>query len=157
MHRIAWFAIVCALLTACSSGKQCTAIGTQVGVGVQIKGPLAARASSASMEVCWDGGCEEARVELQPTRRTVTETCAGDTCSATSVPDGGKHAFGDVPGLPERPVRVRLALLDAGGEPVLERAIDVTPRLRYPNGPDCGGGGPNAALTVEGDGVVREG
>ncbi|TMR96676.1 hypothetical protein [Nonomuraea basaltis] len=157
MHRVVSLAVFCLLLAGCSDDKECTLIGTPVGVSVNVKGPLAGRAAAASMEVCWDGACESARVELMPTHRAGKETCSGDTCAVTPVPDGGKHGFGDVPGLPDRPVRVRLELLDAAGASVFERLLEVTPRLRYPNGPDCGAGGPNAMLTVEGDGAVREG
>ncbi|WP_188187434.1 hypothetical protein [Nonomuraea sp. SYSU D8015] len=157
MHRLAWLAVAGALITGCSPDAPCTLIGTPVGVSVNVKGPPAGRAAATSMEVCWDGACKTARAELMPSTRPGKETCSGDTCSMSAVPDGGKHAFGDVPGLPDRPVRVRLTLLDAEGEPVLERTLDVTPRLRYPNGPECGAGGPQAVLTVEGDGVVREG
>ncbi|TMR14911.1 hypothetical protein ETD86_28105 [Nonomuraea turkmeniaca] len=154
MRQLVWPALACALLAGCSADRDCTAIGTPVGLSVHVNGPLAGRATAVSMEVCWDGACKPAHVELMPSTRPGKESCSGDTCSVTAVPDGGKHAFGDVPGLPDRPVRVRLALLDAEGAPVLDRMLDLTPRLRYPNGPACGAGGPNAVLTVEGDGLV---
>jgi hypothetical protein len=154
MRRLLWPVLACALLTGCSADPECTTIGTPVGVSVHVKGPLAGRAAAASMEVCWDGACKSAHVELMPSIRPGKESCSGDTCSVTAVPDGGKHAFGDLPGLPDRPVRVRLRLLDADEAPILDRGLDVTPRLRYPNGPDCGAGGPNAVLTVDGAGLV---
>ncbi|MEU8395647.1 hypothetical protein AB0C28_10700 [Nonomuraea sp. NPDC048892] len=151
--------LACAfLLTAgCSDARPCTLIGARVGLSVHVRAPLAARAESVEMDVCWDGSCRQARTPLHPSSRPGQETCSGDTCAAPAVPTGDENGFGEVQGLPERPVRVRLTLRGAGTEPVLERTIEVTPRGVFPNGPDCGKAGPQAVLTVEGDGTVRSG
>ncbi|GAA3706862.1 hypothetical protein GCM10022224_085460 [Nonomuraea antimicrobica] len=158
MHRLAAPALLLALLltAACSDEVICTAIGTPVGVSVNVKAPLAARAESAEMEVCWDGSCERTRADLYPSTRPGTQTCSGDSCGVSAVPTADKHGFGDVQGLPKRQVQVRLTLRDAGSEPILERTVAVTPKGRFPNGPRCGEGGPNAVLTVEADGTLRE-
>ena len=155
MHRLAALAAVSALLTGCQSDAPCTLIGTSVGVGVNVEAPLAAKAESVSMEVCWDGTCRPVSVELRPSTR-MTGTCSGDTCSASGVPTADKHGFGDVKGLPKRKVEVRLTLRDASSAPILRRTAEVTPKGSFPNGPRCGEGGPSTALTVGGDGVVRE-
>ncbi|MFC5829278.1 hypothetical protein [Nonomuraea insulae] len=157
MLRLALLATALLLTAGCSEEVMCTAIGTPVGVGVTVKGRLAAEAGSAVMEVCWDGACKQARAELYPSSRAGQESCSGDTCSVTAVPTEDKHGFGDVAGLPKRPVEVRLALRGGGSEPVLERTVKVTPKGSFPNGPECGEAGPQIVLTVEGDGTVREG
>ncbi|MEU6710477.1 hypothetical protein ABZ897_03260 [Nonomuraea sp. NPDC046802] len=148
--------LLAALLAGCSSTHPCTMVGTPVGVSVHVQAPLAARAQSVSMEVCWDGSCRPVRSDLMPSTKADGSTCSGDTCSATAVETGDKNTFGDVQGLPARAVRVRLKLLDAEAAPVFDRTLDVTPKMRYPNGPECGAGGPNAVLTVGADGTVRE-
>ncbi|MEV0306962.1 hypothetical protein [Nonomuraea fuscirosea] len=151
--------LACALLltAGCSDDVPCTLIGAAAGVSVHVREPLAARTESVELDVCWDGSCRQARATLHPSSRPGQETCSGDTCAVQAVPTGDKNGFGDVQGLPERPVRVRLTLRGGGSEPVLERTIEVTPRGLYPNGPDCGKAGPQAVLTVAGDGTVRTG
>ncbi|MEV0383799.1 hypothetical protein [Nonomuraea sp. NPDC050643] len=152
-------ALLAALLFAagCSNERPCTAIGTPVGVGVQVEGALADKAQTAVMEVCWDGACRQARTDLQPSTQAVEQTCPeGDSCSATMAPTGGKHGFANVAGLAKRPVEVRLTLRDAASAPVMERTVTATPKGRFPNGPECGEGGPNIELTIEADGTVRE-
>jgi hypothetical protein len=67
------------------------------------------------------------------------------------IPTGGKHGFAELPGLPASPVRVTLTL--DGGRP---QTLEVRPAFLYPNGPNCGGGGPQAQLIVGPDGVATE-
>ncbi|MEU4223220.1 hypothetical protein AB0F17_02900 [Nonomuraea sp. NPDC026600] len=126
-------------------------------MGVTVEAPFAADAKSVSMEVCWNGGCKSAVVTLNPSSRAGEETCSGDTCSVGLVPTGGKNGFGTVEGLPKQPVEVRLDLRDTASRSVLQRAIKVTPQGRFPNGPQCGQGGPNVELIIKGDGTLREG
>ncbi|GAA3539817.1 hypothetical protein GCM10022419_019820 [Nonomuraea rosea] len=156
MHRLAVLAAVSALLTGCQSEPSCRLLHVVVGVGVSIEAPLAARTETVSIQVCWDGACRPADVTLSPSTRMESSTCSGDTCSARGVRTGDKHGVGEVEGLPKRPVEVRLKLLGAAADPVLERTVTVTPKGSFPNGPDCGEGGPSTALTVSRDGVVRE-
>ncbi|WP_201761470.1 MULTISPECIES: hypothetical protein [unclassified Nonomuraea] len=155
MHRLALIAALFAVaLSGCSDGSECTAIGTPVGVSVRVKAPIAASAETAEMQVCWDGACKPARAELRVSQETGEGGCDGDTCEATAVPTDDKVGFATVPGLPKQPVEVRLTL--RGSEPVAEHTLTVTPKGRFPNGPECGEGGPNVVLTVEADGTVRE-
>ncbi|TDE39881.1 hypothetical protein E1295_32590 [Nonomuraea mesophila] len=157
MHRLALIAALFAVaLSGCSDGGTCTGIGTPVGVSVRVKAPIAASAGAAEMEVCWDGACRPARAELRVAQGTGKGSCEGDTCRASAVPTDDKLGFATVPGLPKRPVEVRLTLTGTGSEPVAEHTVTVTPKGRFPNGPECGEGGPNVVLTVEADGTVRE-
>ncbi|MFD0686540.1 hypothetical protein [Actinomadura fibrosa] len=146
-------------LAACGSGtlgaeRPCTAIGSAPGIGLSVRAPDAARVSSASLRVCWDGTCREPALELRPSSTAVPAGCDGDgpdaACGAVSSPDGGKTGFAQVTGLPKAPVRAVLVLRDARGRTVLDRRIDLTPKATFPNGPHCGEGGPQAALTVAG-------
>jgi hypothetical protein len=50
---------------------------------------------------------------------------------------------------------VTLTLTGPDGQ-VLERELEVTPEVTYPNGPQCGGGGVQAGLVVGASGYVRE-
>ncbi len=144
-------------LTGCglAEPRTCTGIGTPVGVGVTVEPPLAAEAREVAMEVCWDGACRKPRLELFPDTRAGQQTCAGDTCSVTAVPLASKSGFGDVAGLPKRPVEVRLTLYGARREKLLDTTAQVTPKGRFPNGPGCGEGGPNARILVQGTGTIR--
>lgn len=144
-------------LTGCglAEPRACTLIGTPVGVGVTVEPPLAARVAAAEVEVCWDGSCRRPRLALHPATRAGEQTCAGESCSARMEPTGGVTGFADVAGLPKRPVRVRLILRDSLGTKVSDTAIEVTPQGRFPNGPDCGEGGPNAMVVVDRHGTAR--
>ncbi|MER6951656.1 hypothetical protein ABT294_47330 [Nonomuraea sp. NPDC000554] len=158
MRRLAVIVAAAAMLTGCGSEPPhpCTLIGTPVGVGLTVEAPLAAKVRSATLEVCWDGSCRRPRLELFQGSRAGEQTCSGDTCSAVAVPTAEKQGFADVAGLPKRLVEVRLTLRGARGASLLDRTVRVTPKGRFPNGPECGEGGPNAMLTVDGGGSVRE-
>ncbi|WP_149257671.1 hypothetical protein [Actinomadura sp. K4S16] len=142
-------------LAACGSegdgaGRLCTLIGTDPGVSLVI--PDGSRAASASLRVCWDGMCQEPRIELGPTSKTVSTGCDGDgpdaVCGASASPDGGKRAFARVEGLPKAPVRVTLKLRDAEGRTFVDERLDVTPKATFPNGRHCPEGAPQVGLTV---------
>ncbi|WP_157245835.1 hypothetical protein [Nonomuraea typhae] len=138
-HRtLGLLAILLLPLAACQSERICTAIGTPVGIQVDVAPPLAGRVAAAEMEVCQAGACRPARLEL---------FVAGG---------GGSNGFGDVRGLSKEPARVALKLTSPGGDTLVDRRVEVVPRGRYPNGPDCGEGGPNARVVVDGDGTLRE-
>jgi hypothetical protein len=140
-----------ALLTACGaqarSGWACTAIAVPVGIGVEIAPSVAARFASLSLDVCWNGSCHTYPVALSPSTTAVDSTCTGtgpdDACTAHMRETGGKNGFADIPDLPAGPVQVTLSGV----------TLTVTPKLRYPNGPGCGGGGPQAHLVVDQNGV----
>jgi hypothetical protein len=126
-----------------------------VGVGIDLSPGIAAKVSGATLLACWAGGCTTRKVELEPSTATGPTTCTGDkpsnVCSASMTPTGGKHGFADLPGLPAAPVRVTVTL---SGFP--EQTLDVTPTMSYPNGPDCGPGGPQARLVVDDTGKMTE-
>jgi hypothetical protein len=160
MRVLPLLAMLLAAVTACGapagSGGEvaCTAIGTPVGIGIDVS-PHADKADSATLVACWQAGCTTRTVRLYPTSGDGTTTCTGDkpsdSCSVGQIPTGGKDGFADLPGLPASPVRVTLTL--EGGRP---QTLEVTPAFSYPNGPNCGGGGPQAQLIVGPDGVVTE-
>jgi hypothetical protein len=77
-------------------------------------------------------------------------------CGAQAVPTGGKNGFASVPSLPERTVDATLTLTDAAGAQLVEQTLRITPKMLYPNGPDCGGGGPQTGLLVSPNGTVSE-
>ncbi|MEU0571741.1 hypothetical protein ABZ297_40970 [Nonomuraea sp. NPDC005983] len=158
MRRLAVIVAAAAVLTGCASEplRPCTLVGTPVGVGLSVAAPLAAKVRSATVEVCWDGSCRRPRLELYQGSRAGEQTCSGEACSAVAVPTAEKHGFADVAGLPKRPVEVRLTLRGARGASLLDTTVRVTPKGRFPNGPECGEGGPNAMLTVDAGGNVRE-
>ncbi|MEU7897774.1 hypothetical protein AB0B45_33555 [Nonomuraea sp. NPDC049152] len=143
-------------LSGCAAEQACTLIGTPVGISVRVDAPLADRVSAAELTACWNGSCRTAEVELHPAGGVARQTCEGEACTAEIEPTGGKQGFGDVAGLPKAPVRVALRLKGQGGEAVVERELTVTPVGSFPNGPNCGEGGPQAAIAVSGSGVVSE-
>ncbi|GLY70869.1 hypothetical protein Atai01_74880 [Amycolatopsis taiwanensis] len=141
------------LLTACGTqagapGRPCTEIAALVGINVRITPSVAGRfADTTSLEACWNGSCHTYPFVLSPATTAADSTCAGtgpdDTCSAQVRETGGKTGFAVIPELPAAPVRVTFA-----GE-----TLTVTPKAVYPNGPDCGTGGPQVELTVDENGV----
>ncbi|WP_207947008.1 hypothetical protein, partial [Actinomadura sp. 7K507] len=136
----------------------CTAIGSPSGLGVDVRAPDASRVASASLRVCWNGVCQEPRIELRASSKSVPMDCEGDepdaACGASASPDGGKTGFAQVQDLPKSPVQVTLTLSDAQGGTLVERRVDVTPEATFPNGEHCGEGGPQARLTVAGGAVT---
>jgi hypothetical protein len=165
MRIVGVLALVTVLSACASSGgagseHACTLIAASTGISVRIAPPLAADVSAATLEACWDGECREEHLHLSPSTAAGETTCTGDgaddACSAQVIVNGGKQAFIDLPDLPTAPVRITLNLSDLGGDSILERTLDVTPRSTYPNGPDCGGGGTQARLAVDADGNVSD-
>lgn len=142
-----------ALLAACGTqagapDRACTAIGTRVGIGVEIAPSVAARfADTMNVEVCWNGSCHNYPVALSPSTAAVDSSCTGtgpdDACSARVQETGGKNGFADIFDLPTSPVQLTLSGV----------TLTVTPKLWYPNGPDCGAGGPQANVVVDETGV----
>ncbi|MFD1934141.1 hypothetical protein ACFSKW_21985 [Nonomuraea mangrovi] len=143
-------------LSGCAAERACTLIGTPVGIAVRVDAPLAGRVSAAELTACWDGSCRTAKVELHPAGGVARQTCEGEACTAEVEPTGGKQGFVDVAGLPKARVRATLRLTGPTGEAVVERELTVTPKGAFPNGPDCGEGGPQASIAVSGSGEVSE-
>jgi hypothetical protein len=161
--KIAVLVLTVSCLAGCgetAGNRTCTMIGASAGVSLRIAAPLAAEVDHASMKVCWDGVCREPTLILSPSTTTGPQTCSGQgpaaACGVSAVPDGGRYGFGDVPGLPKKPVRVTLVLTDAKGRRVLDRNVDVTPKGTFPNGPDCSELDPQAGVVAE-NGLLREG
>lgn len=158
VRRLLTITALCAALTGCAlfEPRACTMIGTSVGVSMDIKAPLAARVAHAEVEVCWSGRCRTSKAMVNQGSRTVEETCSGDTCSARAEPTADKWGFADVADLPKSPVELRVILRDGKNAQILSVKGTVTPKGQFPNGPDCGEGGPQAGVTIEGDGTMRE-
>ncbi|MFI9011821.1 hypothetical protein ACIGNX_31745 [Actinosynnema sp. NPDC053489] len=155
-----WPLGVLVLTAACGAvgsgeGAGCTLIGTQVGVGVEVAHPDVV---SGTVEVCWDGSCATPALELRPSSRVVATTCTGagpdDSCSARTEPTDARTGFAVVPDLPARPVSVTLRLLDRSGHTLVDREVELTPGMSFPNGPHCPAGGPQAGISVAADGSV---
>jgi hypothetical protein len=157
MRALPLLAVLLAATTACGSqagpggGRICTAIGTPVGVGIDLQPAAAAKVSDATVVACWPGACVTRVVGLRPSTAAGSETCTGGNCSMRAVPTGGKQGFADLPGLPSAPVQFTVKL--AG---FADQTLDVTPKLSYPNGPDCGAGGPQAQVFVDDTGRATE-
>lgn len=142
-----------ALVTACSAQATapihpCPAIGSVVGIGVQIDPEVADRfGSTEPIQVCWQGKCESAPVLLTPATVAMGTECTEQACSAHMRETGGKTGIATIPDLPAAPVTVTFA----------GQTLTVTPKQAQPNGPGCGAGGAQAQLTVDATGVRASG
>ncbi|MTD54829.1 hypothetical protein [Amycolatopsis pithecellobii] len=98
-----------------------------------------------SLDVCWNGSCHTYPLTSNSETVAAGATCTGpaDACMARMRETGGKTGFAMIPGLPAAPVQVIFA----------GQTATVAPEIRYPNGPDCGGGGPQGQLTVDEKGM----
>jgi hypothetical protein len=143
--------------------RACTQIGVPVGVNVEVRAPFAEDVHMATLHVCWDGKCVTPPLELHTSSVAGDTTCIGnrpeDSCSAqvssaqTPSSNADKSGFASIPDLPARPVEATLTLDDPQPR---EREIQLHPKMHFPNGPLCQGGGPQAGLVVSGDGSVHE-
>ncbi|MBN6035256.1 hypothetical protein [Amycolatopsis sp. 195334CR] len=121
-----------AVLTACvGEGKACTLIATRTGVGVEVDPAL--RAATGTLELCWDNRCKTHDLGLRH----------------------GTDGFADVPDLPLTEMSATVRLAGAAGERLVEQSLLMTAAQTFPNGPDCGAGGPQQNLVVEASGAVR--
>lgn len=145
--------LAAALITGCApEPRACGLVAAVPGVGLTIEAPLASRVTRASMEVCWDGACRSSPLVLTPVRPSGAAVCAGESCPAAMVAAQG---FAGMPGLPKRPVRVRVTLAGAGDDELFDESLDVTPRGSFPNGPGCGESGPAARIAAGANGDLR--
>jgi hypothetical protein len=145
------------LLTGCSGPElACTMIAAPSGVGVTVAKDIAAEVTSVRLTVCHNGDCQDHAVELSPGSISVDQGCSGtdpdSACSATAVPDGTKAGFADVPGLPAGPITISATLTRSNKRTPL-KAVEVTSKTVYPNGPLCGGEGNQARVTISADGL----
>ncbi|PXY34404.1 hypothetical protein BAY59_02415 [Prauserella coralliicola] len=167
MRRLSLLALLLVAGCGTSAGTgggqvACTEIGAPRGVSVDLApGPAAAAASTAALEACWAGKCRTYPLELSPSTEAIDTGCGGDqpdaVCSAEVRETGGKHGFATVDDLPELPVRVTLTITGDDGAETSRQTLDITPEPVYPNGPHCPAMGPQAKLTVDADGTVRDG
>lgn len=154
-HPVAWLAAL-VTLTGCGlqPGKPCTAVAARVGVGVQVEPPLADRVNYATLRMCWDGSCQTLTMALDRVTQADSQGCSGtdpdDVCHARAVPTGSLAGFADMSKLPKKPVQVTVVLRGTSEDQVFDQRITVTPKGVFPNGPDCGEGGPQAHLLVVG-------
>jgi hypothetical protein len=145
------------VLAACSPPEPgCPEIGSPSGVAVTVLAPYAAQVQGLRLEVCWSGRCTEETVELSPGSDTVDQGCSGsdadDTCSATAVPNGTLVGFLPVAQLPTGEVTVR-GTVTAGGRTVPLTRVTRNAGTTFPNGPRCGPGGNQLAVTIDRAGI----
>ncbi|WP_344940808.1 hypothetical protein [Actinomadura miaoliensis] len=123
-------------LAGCAPGGgevACPAILVREGVALRVKAPLAGRAESATVTVCWDGRCRNSGdLELMPSTVAVPQDCPSGppdgSCGASASPTGDAGAFFDLKGLPSEPVEVAVVLRDGDGGKLFDRKVTVTPK-----------------------------
>ncbi|SDC44084.1 hypothetical protein [Actinokineospora iranica] len=155
----ALFALCLSALLGCGSSPgagdpPCTAIGSPAAISLDISPETAPAISAATppptgqLTACWGGECRTAQLDLRAATSAGATTCVDENCSAQMTPTGGLAGFVELPDLPkDTPVAVTLAL---GGA---EHRVEVVPRATFPNGPECGEGGPQARLTLNQGGL----
>ena len=145
------------VMSACATPSvACTDIGAANGIGVTVVAPLASEVTGLTLTVCRADRCQEVAADLSPGSVTVGETCSGtapdDVCSASATPDGTAVGFGLVADLAEGPVMVS-ARYQRSRRSVSTAPLTVTARGVYPNGPDCGAAGYQAAVRLTASGL----
>ena len=144
------------VLAACSPPEvACTEIASPSGVGVTVAAPYAEQVDELRLEVCWSGRCTEGTVALGPGSDTVDSGCSGprpeDTCSATAVPNGTRVGF--LPAeLPAGEVTIS-GTVTVGGRAETLAGLTRSAEPTYPNGPRCGPGGNQVAVTLDRTGI----
>ncbi|MBP2330856.1 hypothetical protein JOF56_011241 [Kibdelosporangium banguiense] len=169
MHRNLTAAIVLTAittLTACGGGAgspggiPCPGLAVRKGISLDIDPMYAPQVGSATLMSCWGGVCTDSPMDLMPASKPSALPCTGTgpdaACGAAAVPTGGKSGFADLPSLAATPGEITLKLLDAGGAELRTQSLMVTPEIKYPTGPECGGGTPQAGLQVAPDGTLSE-
>ncbi len=156
-------ALFAAATTACHAaapvGQACTEIGAQPGVSVVVERAVVERTTATDpltlrLRIC-QTDCVDQTVELQPGSVTVDEDCPTTdpgkdpdvSCSASSSPDGTLIGFADVATLTAGPVQISGTIRSGTGTTKLAQ-VTVTAETTYPNGRDCPGEAPQAAVRV---------
>ena len=118
-NRTLWFLMATLVIggSGCSNSRQCTLIGAESGVSVELKGVPVAQGNT--VRVCVDGECNEVRV-ADPSAPTFVKTSQIKSERTTAV--------------------VVSAQDSKGGELIPDTEILVRPERRQPNGPGrpCG-------------------
>ena len=126
------------------------------GVSVTVDRSLAPEVAALRLTVCSADNCVTRPVELAPGSDTVGGGCTGpdpdDSCSASATPNGSKVGFLEVTELAAGPVRIS-ATASVSGRAKRYPEVTVTAATVYPNGPNCGGSGTQAAVTLGVDGL----
>ncbi|WP_173137668.1 hypothetical protein [Kibdelosporangium persicum] len=154
-------ALATAALTACGTEiGDCSGAAIRQGISVDVDPAYAPKVGSARLSACWNGSCQHSALEFYPSTAGKSSSCPSggpDTaCAARMAPTGGLHSFADLRELPAGPVEVTLTLIDPAGAGLGAHQVVVTPKVRYPAGPECGGGTPQGGLFVSPDGTVSE-
>lgn len=128
----------------------CTLAAASEGVSVRVDATLVTQVTDATMIACWDGTCRPYPLELRGMREWVDSVDGPlDTRPVSPRPN-----FVEIRDLPTTPVVVNLVFRDRQGNTLFNERTTVTPELMYPNGPRCGGGGPQAQVVVHADGSL---
>jgi hypothetical protein len=141
-------------------GMECGGAGVRKGISVDIDPAFAGKVGEATLTSCWGGTCADIPLDLMPSSASSPLPCTATgpdaVCGAAAVPTGGKHGFADLPALTGSAGEVTLELLDPAGARISRQTLAVTPKVVYPDGPECGGGTPQGGLLVSADGTVTE-
>jgi hypothetical protein len=149
-------------LTACGidAGRECSGAAVRKGISLDIDAVFAPKVADATLTSCWGGTCTDTRMHVMQSSASSPLPCTGTgpdaVCGAAAVPTGEKNGFADLPAMTDTPGEVTLRLVDSAGVQISAQALVVTPKVRYPGGPECGGGTPQGGLTVSADGTVTE-
>lgn len=150
------------LVTGCgastgSGGYACTEIGAVSGIGLTVDQELADKVRDVELQICWDGTCEPAPLELHPGERMVDLGCGSEqpdaVCSATSTPDGTLTGFAQLDSLPAGEVQVRAHTTRHDGSRVETEPLSVATETVFPNGEDCPGEAQQLALILDASGL----
>jgi hypothetical protein len=150
------------LAPACSPAETaCTLIGSVSGVSVTVDRAIAADVNALKLRVCWDLSadsppCRDTVVALSPGSDSVDQGCDSTdpdaACSATVVPNGTKVGFAQVDQLSVGPVTVVATATGSTGPQRFPRA-QLTAASTFPNGRDCGPGGPQVTAVLDSQGL----
>lgn len=89
--------------------RPCTLIGSEPGLNLIV--PDGSRLAAASLRACWGGKCQEPRIRLNPTSKSVSTGCDGTDPTPPAAPPrprtGARRASRGSTGCPRRPSRSR--------------------------------------------------
>jgi hypothetical protein len=148
-------AVAAATSAACSSPPACTLIGMPSGVSVTVDSSLADAAATATVEVCDKGVCHTAPAPLLKSTKPGTGTGDGRSTGIRLEPINEKSGFAAFSAqLTAEPTEVTVTVRDTAEKVLTEQQIRATPRLGFPNGPDCSPDGPQIALRISQQDIV---
>ncbi|UQS25502.1 hypothetical protein L1857_23155 [Amycolatopsis thermalba] len=158
MRMLPVVALGIAVLTACGAsegaagGRACTMIGAVPGISLDVEPRPGRTVAAATVTVCRDGACRTGETPVFPATTPGPQTCTGtgpeDSCSVELRETGGWYGFVPIHDLREGPYEVTVVLTNASGGEVGRTTQNTAAQLVYPNGPECGGGVPQATVAV---------